>query len=203
MHTSGRNPVTRIAEGSLRGDRDVRCGVGGGDQVRGYANPSKIDLGSDVTLQKARTWDEGVETNFSTSSMADIFAGKKVVIFGLPGAFTGVCTRSHVPSFASNAEHFRSKGVDSIICVSLNDPYVMKGWGTSLGCSDKIAFYGDFNGAFTAMMGLDCDLSGALMGPRCQRWSALVENGEIKSLNVEETPAQFVVSSGDYLLKKM
>ena len=96
------------------------------DQVRGYASPSKIDLDSCVTLQKARSWDEGVESKFSTSSMADIFGGKKVVIFGLPGAFTGVCTRSHVPSFASNVEQFRSKGVDEIICVSVNDPYVMK-----------------------------------------------------------------------------
>ncbi|MCO5581807.1 hypothetical protein L7F22_035696 [Adiantum nelumboides] len=128
---------------------------------------------------------------------------KKVVIFGLPGAFTGVCTSQHVPSFAKHAEQFKSKGVDSIICVAVNDPYVMNGWAEKLQCKDKLEFYGDFDGKFHKSIQLDLDLSSALLGPRSHRWAAYVEDGIIKHLNVEKVPSEFKVSDAKTLYDQM
>jgi peroxiredoxin len=161
----------------------------------------KIDLESDVALQEARTWDEGVSTKFSTTPVSEIFKGKKVAIFGLPGAFTGVCSQKHVPSFLNNSDKLKSKGIDSIVCVSVNDPYTMNAWAEKLGAKDKIKFYGDFDGKFHKSLGLDLDLSGALLGPRSQRYAAVVEDGKIKQLNVEEVPSDFKVSDAETLLK--
>ncbi|XP_043697413.1 peroxiredoxin-2F, mitochondrial-like [Telopea speciosissima] len=158
-----------------------------------------VDSAPGVSLQKARTWDEGVSSNFSTTPLKDIFKGKKVVIFGLPGAFTGVCTKAHVPSYKNNIDKFKAKGIDSVICVSVNDPYVMKGWAEKLEAND-IEFYGDFNGSFHKSLELDKDLSAALLGPRSQRWSAYVEDGKVKVLNVETVPSEFKVSGGDVIL---
>lgn len=166
--------------------------------------PEKVDLGAtDVTLQKARTWDEGEKGGFTTTSLADVFGGKKVAIFGLPGAFTGVCTKSHVPSYVRNVEAFKARGVDSVVCVAVNDPYVMKAWAKVLQAEGQIDFYGDFSGKFNESLGLSLDLSGGLLGHRSTRWSALVDNGQIKFWNVEDVPSNFKVSSGDYLLKQL
>eukprot|EP00271_Cylindrocystis_brebissonii_P009490 TRINITY_DN24396_c0_g1_i1.p1 TRINITY_DN24396_c0_g1~~TRINITY_DN24396_c0_g1_i1.p1 ORF type:complete len:196 (+),score=42.30 TRINITY_DN24396_c0_g1_i1:164-751(+) len=180
----------------------LRSAVG---QVRLFASkPEKLDLqSSDVTLQKARTWDEGLADGFATSSMADVFKGKKVVIFGVPGAFTGVCTNSHVPSYLKNADAFKAKGADKVVCVAVNDPYTMKGWSKGLDPEGKLEFYGDFDGKFHKMLGLSKDLSGALMGMRGERWSALVDDGEVKLWNVETVPSNFEVSSGDYMVKQL
>lgn len=153
-----------------------------------------------VSLQKARSWDEGVSSNFSTTPLNDIFHGKKVVIFGLPGAFTGVCSTQHVPSYKNNIDKFKAKGIDSVICVSVNDPYVMNGWAEKLQAKEAIEFYGDFNGSFHKSMELDLDLSAALLGHRSQRWSAYVEDGKIKVLNVEKVPSEFKVSGGEVIL---
>ncbi|PIA30816.1 hypothetical protein AQUCO_05400131v1 [Aquilegia coerulea] len=128
-----------------------------------------VSSAPDVSLQKARTWDEGVSSKFSTTSLKDIFKGKKVVIFGLPGAFTGVCSAQHVPSYQKNIDKFKSKGVDSVICVSVNDPYTMNGWANNLQSKDTIEFYGDFDGSFHKSLELDKDLSAALLGHRSQR----------------------------------
>eukprot|EP00245_Coleochaete_scutata_P009358 TRINITY_DN3063_c0_g1_i1.p2 TRINITY_DN3063_c0_g1~~TRINITY_DN3063_c0_g1_i1.p2 ORF type:complete len:202 (+),score=51.69 TRINITY_DN3063_c0_g1_i1:97-702(+) len=171
-------------------------------QIRSFAaaTPQKIDFSSPVSIQKARTWDEGVASKFSTSSLEEIFKGKKVVIFGLPGAYTGVCTAQHVPSYAKRADEFKEKGVDSVICVSVNDPYTMNAWADKLGAKKAIDFYGDFNGAFHKLLNLEAELSGALLGPRSQRWSAYVVDGEIKKIHVEDSPADFKVSGADTIL---
>jgi len=153
-----------------------------------------------VSLQKARSWDEGVSSKFSTTPLKDIFHGKKVVIFGLPGAFTGVCSAQHVPSYKNNIDKFKAKGIDSVICVSVNDPYVMNGWAEKLQAKEGIEFYGDFDGSFHKRMELDLDLSAALLGHRSQRWSAYVEDGKIKVLNVEKVPSEFEVSGGEVIL---
>ncbi|XP_042488428.1 peroxiredoxin-2F, mitochondrial [Macadamia integrifolia] len=158
-----------------------------------------VDAAPGVSLQKARTWEEGLSSNFSTTPLKDIFKGKKVVIFGLPGAFTGVCSKAHVPSYKNNIDKFKAKGIDSVICVAVNDPYVMKGWAEKLEAND-IEFYGDFTGSFHKSLELDKDLTGALMGPRSQRWSAYVEDGKVKVLNVETVPSEFKVSGGDVIL---
>ncbi|XP_019070629.1 peroxiredoxin-2F, mitochondrial isoform X1 [Solanum lycopersicum] len=108
--------------------------------LRSYAS---ISVGSDVTvaapnvsLQKARSWDEGVSSKFSTTPIKDIFKGKNVVIFGLPGAYTGVCSMQHVPSYKNNIDKFKAKGIDSVICVAVNDPYTMNGWAEKLQAKD-------------------------------------------------------------------
>ncbi|XP_068652255.1 peroxiredoxin-2F, mitochondrial [Aristolochia californica] len=162
-----------------------------------------VSAAPDVTLQKARTWDEGVESNFSTTPLKDIFKEKKVVIFGLPGAFTGVCSKAHVPSYKNNIDKLKAKGVDSVICVSVNDPYVMNGWAEKLEAEKAIEFYGDFDGSFHKSLELDLDLSKALLGHRSQRWSAYVVDGKVKVMNVEKVPSEFKVSGGDVILEQI
>ncbi|WCJ23693.1 peroxiredoxin IIF [Euphorbia peplus] len=159
-----------------------------------------VSAAPDVSLQKARSWDEGVSSKFSTSSLNDLFKGKKVVIFGLPGAYTGVCSQQHVPSYKNNIDKFKAKGIDSVICVAVNDPYVMNAWADKLDAKEAIAFYGDFDGSFHKSLELDKDLSVALLGPRSQRWSAYVDDGKVKVVNVEEAPSDFKVSGGEVIL---
>ncbi|XP_060217661.1 peroxiredoxin-2F, mitochondrial isoform X1 [Lycium barbarum] len=172
--------------------------------LRSYAS---ISVGTDLTvaapnvsLQKARSWDEGVSSKFSTTPLKDLFKGKKVVIFGLPGAYTGVCSMQHVPSYKNNIDKFKAKGIDSVICVAVNDPYVMNGWAERLQAKEAIEFYGDFDGSFHKSLDLTIDLSAALLGPRSHRWSAYVVDGNVKVLNVEEAPSDFKVSGGDVIL---
>uniref|UniRef100_A0A7N0ZQK4 Glutaredoxin-dependent peroxiredoxin n=1 Tax=Kalanchoe fedtschenkoi TaxID=63787 RepID=A0A7N0ZQK4_KALFE len=180
----------------------------GGCRVSGaWRSYAKVAVGSDlvssapdVSLQKARTWDEGVSSKFSTTPLKDIFKDKKVVIFGLPGAFTGVCSAQHVPSYKKNIDKFKAKGVDSVICVAVNDPYVMNGWASKLEAKDAIEFYGDFDGSFHKSLDLGKDLSAALLGHRSERWSAYVVDGKVKVLNVEKVPSDFEVSGGEVIL---
>ncbi|KAL3697405.1 hypothetical protein R1sor_011481 [Riccia sorocarpa] len=179
---------------------------GQGRQVQAFSSSEsgkELNLDADIALQKARSWDEGVESKFSVTPLKEIFKDKKVVIFGLPGAFTGVCTKAHVPSYINNADKLKAKGVDKIVCVSVNDPYVMHGWAEKLNAKDKLEFYGDFDGKFHEHLELTVDLTFALMGPRSTRWSALVEDGKIKVLNVEESPSDFKVSGAETILEKI
>jgi peroxiredoxin len=168
---------------------------------------AKVAVGADivaaapsVSLQKARSWDDGVSSKFSTSSLTDIFKGKKVVIFGLPGAYTGVCSQQHVPSYKNNIDKFKDKGIDSVICVAVNDPYTLNGWAEKVGAKDAIEFYGDFDGSFHKSLELEKDLSSALLGSRSERWSAYVEDGKVKVLNVEAAPSDFKVSGAEHIL---
>ncbi|WVZ71673.1 hypothetical protein U9M48_020233 [Paspalum notatum var. saurae] len=173
--------------------------------ARGFASVGSdiVSAAPGVSLQKARSWDEGVATKFSTTPLKDIFYGKKVVIFGLPGAYTGVCSQSHVPSYKNNIDKLKAKGIDSVICVAVNDPYVLNGWAEKLQAKDAIEFYGDFDGSFHKSLDLEIDLSAALLGSRSHRWSAFVDNGKIKSFNVEEAPSDFKVSSAEVILDQI
>ncbi|CAK7341231.1 unnamed protein product [Dovyalis caffra] len=177
-------------------------GIGG--SWRSYAKVAVgtdiVSAAPDVSLQKARTWDEGVSSKFSTTPIKDIFKGKKVVIFGLPGAYTGVCSQQHVPSYKNVIDKFKAKGIDSVICVAVNDPYTMNAWAEKLQAKDAIEFYGDFDGSLHKSLELDKDLSVALLGSRSERWSAYVEDGKVKVLNVEEAPSDFKVSGGEVIL---
>ncbi|KAF9593151.1 hypothetical protein IFM89_020447 [Coptis chinensis] len=182
----------------------------GSFQIAASRSFASVSVGTDlvstapeVSLQKARTWDEGVESKFSTTPVKDLFKDKKVVIFGLPGAFTGVCSAQHVPSYKNNIDKFKAKGVDSVICVAVNDPYVMNGWAEKLQAKEAIEFYGDFDGSFHKSLDLGLDLSGALLGPRSQRWSAYVVDGKVKTLNVEKVPSEFKVSGGEVILDQI
>jgi len=173
--------------------------------ARGFASVGSdiVSAAPGVSLQKARSWDEGVASKFSTTPLKDIFCGKKVVIFGLPGAYTGVCSQSHVPSYKNNIDKLKAKGIDSVICVAVNDPYVLNGWAEKLQAKDAIEFYGDFDGSFHKSLDLEIDLSAALLGRRSHRWSAFVDDGKIKSFNVEEAPSNFKVSSAEVILDQI
>ncbi|MFQ6671012.1 hypothetical protein Gotur_035689 [Gossypium turneri] len=152
-----------------------------------------LSAASQVSLQKARSWDEGVTSNFSTTSVNDIFKG----------AYTGVCSQQHVPSYKKNIDKFKAKGIDSVICVAVNDPYVMNAWADKLQAKDVIEFYGDFDGSFHKSLELGKDLSAALLGPRSERWSAYVVDGKVKALNVEGAPSDFKVSGAEVILEQI
>ncbi|HEY4943038.1 MAG TPA: peroxiredoxin [Rhizomicrobium sp.] len=132
----------------------------------------------------------------------DLFAGKKIVVFALPGAFTPTCSAKHVPGFVQHADEFKAKGVDAIACVSVNDAFVMGAWGENQKAGDKVMMLADGNGDFTRAMGLEMDGSRFGMGKRSQRYAMIVDNGVIKELNVEE-PGAFSVSSAEHVLKQL
>ena len=130
----------------------------------------------------------------------ELFKGKTVALFAVPGAFTPTCSARHLPSFKQHAADFRAKGVDTIACVSVNDVFVMKAWGESQGVGDDILMLADGNGAFTKAIGLELDGSRFGMGPRSQRYSLIAKDGVVEQLNVEQG-GEFRVSSADYLLE--
>ena len=129
----------------------------------------------------------------------ELFGGKTVALFALPGAFTPTCSAKHVPGFVQNHDAFKGKGVDAIACISVNDAFVMGAWGKDQGAGDKVLMLADGNGEFTRAMGLEFDASKFGMGKRSQRYSAVIKNGVVKSLNVEEAGA-FDVSSAEHML---
>ncbi len=139
-----------------------------------------------------------------TSDMKDItteqlFGGKKVVIFAVPGAFTPTCSEQHLPGYITHAEAIRAKGVDSILCVSVNDAFVMGAWGKDRGAGEAVTMIADGNGDFSKALGLDFDGSGIGFGVRSQRYAAIVEDGVVTKLAVEE-PMKFEVSSAEAIL---
>ncbi|WP_395540729.1 peroxiredoxin [Neotabrizicola sp. sgz301269] len=130
--------------------------------------------------------------------------GRKVVIFGLPGAYTGTCSTAHVPSFTRTADKFRAKGVDEIICVSVNDPFVMKAWGEATGATQAgITMLGDAGSAFTKAIGLSFDRPQAGLYGRSLRYSLYAEDGVVKELNLEENAGQCEISGGETLLAQI
>ena len=132
----------------------------------------------------------------------DYFAGRKVALFSVPGAFTPTCSARHLPGFVERAEEFRGKGVDEVACVAVNDAFVMQAWGQQAGAEGKVTMLADGNGDFAKALGLVMDASKFGMGTRGQRWSAIVDDGVVTELNVEE-PGDFSVSSADYLLNQL
>ena len=132
----------------------------------------------------------------------ELFNGKKVVFFALPGAFTPTCSAKHVPGFVQHAGEIKAKGVDTIACMSVNDAFVMGAWAKDQKTDDKVEMLADGNGDFTRALGLEMDGTKFGMGKRSQRFSMLVDNGVVKQLNVEE-PGAFNVSSADYMLKQL
>lgn len=132
----------------------------------------------------------------------DLFGGKKVILFALPGAFTPTCSAKHLPGFVQNADALKKKGVDAIACLSVNDAFVMGAWGDQQKCSDKVMMLADGNGDFTRAVGLEMDGSRFGMGKRSQRYSMIIEDGVVKALNVEE-PGAFSVSSAEHILNQL
>ena len=134
-------------------------------------------------------------------STADLFGGKKVVLFAVPGAFTPTCSAAHLPGFVVNAGKIKAKGVDAIVCVSVNDAFVMDAWSKDKN-AEEIMMVGDGNGDFTEAMGLVLDGSGFGLGKRSQRYAMIVEDGVITTLNVETGPA-FELSSAEKILEAL
>ncbi len=134
-------------------------------------------------------------------STEELFNGKKVVLFAVPGAFTPTCSESHLPSFVANADKIKAKGVDRIVCMSVNDPFVMSAWGKSQN-ADEILMAADGSAAYTRALGLELDLMERGLGIRSQRFSMIVDNGTVTHLNVEEGPT-YEVSSAEKILEQL
>jgi peroxiredoxin len=134
--------------------------------------------------------------------VGDLTKGRKVVLFGLPGAFTPTCSAKHVPSYVQNHEALKAKGVDDVICMSVNDAFVMGAWARDQKSAGKVRMMGDGSAAYTKALGLELDLNARGMGTRCQRFSMLVDNGVVKTLNVE-APGKYEVSGAETMLKQL
>lgn len=147
---------------------------------------------------KEKTADGPVEI-----STEQLFAGKRVVLFAVPGAFTPTCSLNHLPGFLENRDAILAKGVDDIAVVSINDWHVMGAWAQSSGGLGKIHFLADWDGAFTKALGLEVDLSAGGLGIRSKRYSMLVENGVVKTLNIEESPGQATVSGAAAMIEQL
>ncbi|MBV9995997.1 MAG: peroxiredoxin [Caulobacteraceae bacterium] len=132
----------------------------------------------------------------------ELFSGKTVALFAVPGAFTPTCSAKHLPSFKAHAKDLKAKGVDAIACVSVNDVFVMKAWGENQGIGPDILMLADGNGDFTRKIGLELDGSKFGMGPRSQRYSMIAKNGVVEQLNVEQG-GEYRVSSAEYLLENI
>lgn len=130
-------------------------------------------------------------------------AGKKVILFGVPGAFTPTCHGNHLPGFLSNFEALKEKGVDAIAVVSVNDPFVMQQWETASGGTGKISYLADGAAQFTKMIGMDIDLSDFGMGVRSSRYSMLIDDGVVKTLNVEDSPKDASKSGAAAMLESL
>jgi peroxiredoxin len=136
-------------------------------------------------------------------STADLFTGKRIVLFAVPGAFTPTCSLNHLPGYLENRDAILAKGVDDIVVVAVNDHHVMGAWAKSTGAAGKLRFIADADAAFTKALGLDIDLSAGGLGLRSKRYSMLVDNGVVKTLNVEENPGQATVSAAAAMIEQL
>jgi len=135
-------------------------------------------------------------------STDDLFKGKKVALFALPGAFTPTCSAKHLPGFVQQASALKAKGIDAIACLSVNDAFVMGAWGDAQAAGDTVMMLADGNGDFTRAVGLELDGTKFGMGKRSQRYSMVVDNGVVTVLNVE-APGAFEVSSAEHMLSQI
>jgi len=133
---------------------------------------------------------------------ADILGKGKVALFSVPGAFTPTCSAKHLPGFVQKADAFKAKGVDRIICMSVNDAFVMDAWGKDQGAGEVVEMLADGNGDLARALGLTMDGKGFGMGERAQRFSVVIEDGVVKHLNIEE-PGAFDVSSAEHMLAQL
>ena len=135
-------------------------------------------------------------------SLNEISAGKKVVLFAVPGAFTPTCSAQHLPGFIEKNAEIKEKGVDIVACVSVNDPFVMKAWGEDRNVGQDVLMLSDGNGEFTAAIGLEMDGSGFGLGTRSQRYAMIIDDGVVSSLNIEQGPG-LDVSSAENILQQL
>jgi peroxiredoxin len=156
-----------------------------------------IEVGSRLPHATFRTM---TPSGPATRATADVFSGKRVVLFAVPGAFTPTCNNSHLPGFLANIDAFKAKGIDTIACTAVNDVFVLDAWGKSTGVGDKIIFLADGTGEFARAIGMEFDGTGSGLGMRSKRYAMLVEDGVVKALNVEDMPGKAEKSSAEVLL---
>ena len=135
-------------------------------------------------------------------SSDEFFKGKKIAVFGLPGAFTRTCSSRHLPGYVQNSEALKQKGIDAIACVSVNDAFVMDAWGKEHGAPGKVVMLGDGSAEWTRALGLELDRTKEGMGTRSQRYSMIVDDGVVKELNVEPS-GEYGISSAEAMLAKL
>ena len=157
-----------------------------------------IQEGDKIPVATLHSMQEGKPTPMTTD---DIFAGKKVVLFAVPGAFTPTCSMAHLPGYVVNADTIKGKGVDTIVCVSVNDAFVMDAWGQDKN-AESLLMLGDGNGDFTQAIGLTMDGSGFGLGQRSQRYAMIVDDGVVTKLAVE-APGKFEVSAAEAILEAL
>ncbi len=155
-----------------------------------------IKVGDKIPSATLMTMKDGKPAPITTD---ELFAGKKVALFALPGAFTPTCSAKHLPGFIQKESALKDKGIDTIACLSVNDAFVMGAWGESQGAGAKVTMLADGNGDFTRAVGLEMDGTKFGMGRRSQRYSMVVDNGVVKALYVEQ-PGAFEVSSAEHML---
>jgi len=136
-------------------------------------------------------------------SADDLFGGKKVVLFSLPGAFTPTCSAKHLPGYVGNADALKSKGVDEVACLAVNDAFVMGAWGDAQGASGKVTMLADGSGEFTKALGMELDLSGLGLGVRGKRFAMVVEDGTVTHLAEEPNPGELDVSAAEKILEAL
>lgn len=156
----------------------------------------------DATLSESTEFGEACPVSPQSVSVAEATKGKRVVIFGLPGAYTPTCSAKHVPGYVQHLADLKAKKVDEVWCVALNDGYVMAAWGRDQQAIGNVRMLGDGNGELTKKLGLEVDLARAGLGLRMQRFSMLVDDGVVKQLNVE-APGKFEVSDAATMLKQL
>ncbi|QWD16386.1 peroxiredoxin [Polynucleobacter paneuropaeus] len=145
---------------------------------------------------------EGCAMGPNTFEVEKLTAGKKIVIFALPGAFTPTCSAQHVPGYLAHYDALKAKGVDEIWCISVNDPFVMGAWGRDLKVGKKIRMFGDGSAEFTKKLGMEFDLIARGLGVRSQRYAMIVQDGVVKTLDLE-APGKFEVSDAASVLKQL
>jgi peroxiredoxin len=158
-----------------------------------------IKVGDKIPSAKLRIMTKDGPKDITTD---EIFKGKKVALFALPGAFTPTCSAKHLPGFVQQADQIKAKGVNTIACLSVNDAFVMDAWGKNQNVGDKVMMLADGNADFTKAVGLEMDGSGYGMGLRSKRYSMLVDDGVVKQLNLEK-PGAFEVSNAETILKQL
>ncbi|MEB3701926.1 Putative peroxiredoxin [Candidatus Bealeia paramacronuclearis] len=159
-----------------------------------------IEIGKEVPVVGLKIMtSEGIKD----ASFEGIFKGKKVALFAVPGAFTPTCSNIHLPSFSQEAQALKSKGVDAVYCVAVNDPFVLEAWKKSANIHDEIQMLSDGNCDFTRASGMELDGRGAGLGWRSNRYSLLAEDGIVKVLNIETAPGECKVSDGKTLLSQL
>lgn len=136
-------------------------------------------------------------------SADELFAGKRVVLFGVPGAFTPTCSKTHLPSFVQNRDALRAKAVDTVACLAVNDVFVMDAWGKSAGAEGKVLMLADGNATYTKALGLELDASGFGMGTRSQRFAMVVKDGVVEKLMVEPSAGECTISGGPSVLESL